>query len=66
MSLPSSQIDFHLTHSQNFFMSFVENGYVEVNNDKLNVLLQGAPINVQSSIRICVLWSVLTNNLVEL
>jgi F0F1-type ATP synthase epsilon subunit len=40
---------------QNRFMYFVENGYVEVNNDELDVLLQGAPFSVHSSISICVM-----------
>lgn len=47
-------------------MSFVENGYMEVNSDEHDVLLHGAPFNVHSSIRICVMWPVVTHNLVEL
>jgi len=47
-------------------MYFIENGYVEVNNDELDVLLQGAPFSVHSSISICVMWPVVTHNLVEL
>jgi len=47
-------------------MSFVENGYVEVSNDEPDVLLHGAPFHVHSSIRVVVMWPVVTHNLVEL
>jgi len=50
---------------QNRFMYFIENGNVEVNIDELDVLLQGAPFSVHSSISICVMWPVVTHNLVN-
>jgi len=66
MSLPSSHLYFHLTHSEHHFMSFVENGYVEVNDDEPFVLLHGAAFHVHSSIRICAMWPVVTRTVVEL
>jgi hypothetical protein len=36
-------------------MFSVENGYVAINNDELDVLLQGAPFSVHSSSSVCVM-----------